>query len=183
MYGMRYYDIDIFKLNNGTHTFQFDLNDQFFEAFDYGLFQKGSGTIHVTLEKSETMITATFRINGSVELTCDRSLEPFDHTFAVENRMLYKFGEEAQELDDDITIITHNTQMINVAQPVYDYIGLTIPIKKLHPGLRDSEEESEEEEEGTLVYTSAEQGEEDADETEENEVTDPRWQALKNLKR
>ncbi|MGB3179824.1 MAG: DUF177 domain-containing protein [Cyclobacteriaceae bacterium] len=180
---MRYYDIDIYKLTDGTHTFQFELNKQFFDTFSYGLFDKGSGTVDVTLEKSDTVIAATYRLNGSVELTCDRSLEPFDHTFTVENRMLYKFGEEEQELDDDITIITHNTQAINVAQPIYDYIGLTIPIKKLHPDLREAEDDSEEEDAGTLVYTSAEEGSEDTDQDTGDESTDPRWEALKNLKR
>ncbi|MFA0960706.1 DUF177 domain-containing protein [Roseivirga sp. BDSF3-8] len=183
---MRYYDIDIFKLNNGTHSFQFDLNDQFFEKYNLGLFEKGAGKVDVILEKSETMINATFKLNGSVELICDRSLEPFDHTFSVENKMVYKFGDEEQELDDDITIITHTTQSINVAQPVYDFIGLTIPIKKVHPDLRTAEDDQEDEEAGTMVYTSSantQQADSDTTEQDEEEAIDPRWQALKNLKR
>lgn len=182
---MRYYDIDIYKLNSGTHSFQFDLNEQFFEAFDLGLFKKGKGTVEVTLDKSDAMITATYRLNGHVELTCDRSLELFEHPFDVEYKMLYKFGEEEQELDDDITIITNKTQSINVAHPVYDYIGLTIPIKKLHPDYREADE-NEDEEEGKLIYTSqSSPTEEVSNEEEDSETsdTDPRWNALKKLKR
>ena len=34
---------------------------------------------------------------------------------------------------DDLLQITTDTQNINVAQHLFDYIGLAVPMKKLHP--------------------------------------------------
>jgi uncharacterized metal-binding protein YceD (DUF177 family) len=67
-----------------------------------------------------------------------------------------------------------------VAQYIYEFIGLAVPMKKIHPRL--AAEQYEETEEGILVYRSAGEadGAEGDDESEGDDV-DPRWQILKNL--
>ncbi len=182
----RLYDIDIFRLDNGEHQYDLEVNDAFFGLFDYGLIEKGQARVTVDLHKTETMITMDFNIRGAVELICDRSLEPFDYPIDLDERLLIKYGEEEEELDDDLLIITQNTQKINVAQFIYEIIGISLPMKKIHPDYleEDDGEDFDDLSEGKLVYSSLDNDQEDEteDSAKEEDAIDPRWSVLKNLK-
>ena len=122
------------------------------------------------------MIQMFFHVEGTVELTCDRSLELFDHPVSFETKMIFKYGDEEKELSEDVMVILKDTQTINIADLLYEFIGLEVPMKKLHPKFQ---EENDNAEEMIMIYSSAEEGEEDE---QNEEIIDPRWAALKNLK-
>jgi len=172
------YDIHIYKLSNGSHEYEFEIGGEFFEMFDGDLVSKGQLNAVVTLNKTDSMIQVDFNIQGSIELECDRSLEEFDFPINVERSMIYKYGDEGKELSEDVYVIEKNTQTLNVADIIFEFIGLEIPMKKLHPKFQDEENEDDDSE-GRMIYTS--ESDEDSTEQEEENV-DPRWEALKNLK-
>jgi uncharacterized protein len=184
----RLYDIDIFKIADGEHHYEMKINDAFFALYDYGLVEKGQGIAQISLHKSASMITLDVAVNGGVELVCDRSLELFEHPIALSERLLVKYGEEEEELDDDLMIITQNTQKINLAQFIYEIIGISLPMKKIHPDYLEEEDEDEDDlSEVKLVYSSlADQEQEEEDQSsgsdESDDTIDPRWSILKNLK-
>ncbi len=127
--------------------------------------------------KQASVIEAWFDISGTVELTCDRSLEKYDEPLEVKERVLYKYGPEEKELSDEIFIITNDTATINVAQLIYEFILLAVPFKRIHPNYREDKEE-EYDEDGKLVYVS-----EDAEGEVDNEPkNNPLWEELKKLK-
>lgn len=171
------FNIDIFKLSNGAHDYQFEIDNAFFEAFENSIVQKGRGKVDVVLNKSETLIELTFDIAVTTELECDRSLDMFDYPIHTRNTMILKFGEEEEEINEEIAIIRRDRQRINLAQYIYEFIGLSIPMKKLHPRYTDENESDE------LIYTSDEaSGEAPKKEASDNDDDiDPRWQKLKNL--
>jgi len=176
---LRKYEIQIFKLSNGLHEFEFDLDKEFFDLFENEIVNKGFLQAKVSLEKSETMIQTTFIIHGSVELECDRSLDLFDFPIDLERAFIYKLGDETNELSDEAMVIPRDTQKLNVASIMFEFIGLDIPMKKLHP--RYSEEDDEENDDEVLLIYSSE--EKDQTEDQENEeMIDPRWASLKKLK-
>lgn len=175
----RNFDIHIFKLSNGTHDYQFEIQDSFFELFDNEIVNQGKLDINVSLEKSDRMIQMDINIDGEVTLTCDRSLEEFQQPIHTERQMLYKYGEEEKELSEDVMVIVKDTQTINIASLLFEFITLEIPMKKLHPKFQEEEDEDDESE-LMVVYTSDEE-EEDEEQTEE--PIDPRWEKLKNLKK
>lgn len=127
------YKIDIFRLENKQYLHEFEGNDDFFEALDQELIQKGKFKAKVVLNKNETMIQMMYHITGSVELTCDRSLDLFDFPVDITQKMILKFSDHNEEITEELMLIDRNTQYINVAQDIFDFIGLQIPIKKLHP--------------------------------------------------
>ena len=127
------FKIDIFRLENKQYVHEFEGKDDFFEALDQELIQKGSFKSTVVLNKNETMIQMVYKITGSVELTCDRSLDLFDFPVDITQKMILKFSDHNEEITDELVLIDRNTQYINVAQDIFDFIGLQIPIKKLHP--------------------------------------------------
>jgi len=179
---IRDYEIGIAKLSNKTHEFVFELDDAFFEHFGRELILGGKLTSNVTLDKTETLLTFHVDIKGHVRLTCDRSLEEFDQPVEVQEIFRIKFGPENTELDDDLWQITPGTQSVNMAQHLYDYSGLSLPMKKLHPRFV-AEMAEDEDENDILIYSSKQQGNdtEDEDDSDDKDDTDPRWDALRNL--
>lgn len=169
----RYY-IDIFKLSSATHEYDFEFSEEFLQAFEESDIDKGKGTIKVILEKNESFIKMTIKINGTLQLICDRSLDEFDYPLDIERKIIFKYGEEEQDVDDEIIIISRDRQRINLSQYIYEFIGLEVPMKRLHPRYADDENNEDE-----LIYTS--DSEEDDDNNGDDEI-DPRWNQLKDLK-
>lgn len=177
------YNIELFKMALGKHRYEFSSRSDFFTAFPNSLVQKGEFSVLLDLEKSETLLKLDFQVQGQLELECDRSLELFDFPFELEKSLILKFGDHSEALTDEIEIINRDKQTINIAQYVYEFIGLAVPMKKLHPkfqqeeGLEDIEDD---EENSTFVYSS--KSSDSTEQANEEEEVDPRWQALKNLK-
>ena len=178
---LRDYEIGIAKLSNKTHLYEFELDDSFFDLFGKEIILGGNLLAHVELDKTESLLTFRMDIKGHVRLTCDRSLDEFDYPIDVQGSFRIKYGEENLELDDDLWQITPNTQAVNVAQHLYDYIGLAVPMKKLHPRFV-AEADEEDDDRDILIYSSRiKNAEDDAQDDDDDDEVDPRWDALRNL--
>ena len=176
------YNIDIYGLEDKQYDYDMESGDAFFQELEQDLIEHGQFKTHVVLTKSATMLQLHFHTEGSVELLCDRTLEPFEEPVISDDRIILKFGDRDEELTDEIEIINRNTNRINIAKYIFEFIALSLPVKKLHPSLRtedDTDDESEDDE-VILVYSSAD--DEETDENDSEEKIDPRWEALKKLK-
>lgn len=179
------FDIEVIKFKEGKHEFDFEIGDSFFQNFeDNEIVEKGQLTTRVILNKGANVIELQFHIKGTVQLTCDRSLEVFDHPLDFSEKMIYKYGEEEQEIDENVYMITRDTPAINVAQLIYEFILLALPAKKIHPNHRNELDDEDLEVEGGYVYIDdeLEAEEENPEAEEETKPVDPRWQKLMNLK-
>lgn len=163
------YKIVIFNLSNKTHDYQFEIGNSFFEAFPESELEKGNGEVNVSLHKTETHIQLEFDIVVTVELICDRTLDTFDYSIKSKEELLVKYGDEEKEVDENVLIIPRDKQQLDLTHYIYEFIGTSIPMRKLHPRFKDESEDDE------MVYTSSKQ-----DESVE-EVIDPRWEELKKL--
>jgi uncharacterized protein len=170
--GVKGLSVNFVGLSNSAHTFDFRLDDSFFEQYGKEILSSGKLEVTVVLDKHETFIEADFTIGGTVRLTCDRSLEPFDEPINLQKKVMFKFGENPGEMSDEIIIISRDETKLELGQLIYEFVAISIPIKRLHPRFRA--EEADEGEEGKIVYRVT---------TETNgEAADPRWEALKKLK-
>lgn len=167
---LKKYDIDISKLNLGKYDFSYQIDDEFFELFEYSLIKQGKLSVDLEVDKKTSFISLGFQFRGSIKLLCDRSLDTFDFDFKTENEIILKFGDEAIELSDDVEIIPFNTQQVNVAKYMYEFISVALPMKKLHPRYNEEIDEDQ------IIYSSNE------DEEEDKSEVDPRWIELKKLK-
>jgi uncharacterized metal-binding protein YceD (DUF177 family) len=172
------YDINLVGLKDKKHEYDFVLDNGFFQMFEQNMVNGGQLAVHVEMDKSPLLLNFDISINGVLNLTCDRSLENFDYPVEINQNLLIKFGDEELELDENVFQITHGAQKINIAQHLFDYIGLAIPMKKLHPRfVVDEAEEGD-----ILIYSTAkETGEAETEAGEQEENNDPRWDILKNL--
>ncbi len=172
------YTIDIYKLSNKVHQYQYRIDHCFFENFENSPVTEADLKAEITLDKQETLMTLRFHIIGTMELECDRSLEKFDHPVDVRQRLLFQFGDEEQELTEEMIMITRGTQSIQIAQYLYEFITLAVPMKKLHPRYEKDENPFVN---GEIVYTS-EVRQEDKNHAPEEDSVDPRWSILKKFK-
>ena len=172
------FDLPIARLSLKTHHFAFELGRAFFEQFDpQGEFiADGDLQADVALHKTERLITLNFHIVGTVRLTCDRSLDEYDQPLDIDRQLLVRYGDEPKELDDDVLQVTPETLTLDVAQHLYDYIGLALPMKKLHPRY-EHEADDDPDAKTKLIFSTRPPGEKPDD----DEPADPRWAALKNL--
>ena len=163
---LKQYYIDVFKLSNSTHSYEFEVESTFFGSFDNSPVNKGKAEVKVVLEKSTTFIDMQFSINGSIELTCDRSLEKFSETISSNHHMLFKYGDSWEEMSDEIVVMPRDVQRIDIGQYIYEFICLDVPMKKVHPKYRNEENEG-------VIYSSKNDNKE-----EPNSI----WDKLKEIK-
>jgi len=183
----RTFDIEVIKFLEGIHEIGFEIGDSFFQHFeDNELVNKGELTVRVMMKVGANVIEMDFHIAGKVTLTCDRSLEPFEHALDFHEKMLYKFGAEEKEIDENVNMITRDTPKVNVGQLIYEFILLALPAKKIHPDYRNEMDDEEYEGEGIYAYIDGQDSDDAADDSDSNEdnnePVDPRWDLLKKLK-
>ena len=170
------FQVKILGLAVGHSRHGFQVDDAFFASYEHSLVKRGRLTAVVELHKSETLIRAHFAIEGTIELESDRSLEPFDFPVSIREELLYKFGDEDREISEEMQQIAWETYALDLAQPIYEFIMLAVPMRKLKPGEDEEPDGTVADEERRLVYRSA-PAEEESDERE----PDPQWDALRKL--
>lgn len=182
----RTFDIEVIKYLEGIHEIDFEIGDSFFQNFeDNEIVDKGNLIVRIKMKVGANVIEMDFHIAGKVNLTCDRSLEQFEQPLDFHEKMLYKFGAEEKEIDENVMMITRDTPKVNVAQLIYEFILLALPAKKIHPDYRNEMDDEEYEGEGIYAYIDGQDSadtEENSDTTEDITPVDPRWDLLKKLK-
>ncbi len=124
------------------------------------------------------MFVLEFTIHGTVELNCDRCNEPLNYELHSNEKIIFKFGEEGFENSDEVIVLARSEHELNVAEYIYEFINLGVPIIHIHPDLENGESGCNKEVLEVLKRLSV-----DTEEKENPEVViDPRWEALKKLR-
>jgi uncharacterized metal-binding protein YceD (DUF177 family) len=131
--------IDIPRQSTGSNELSYQLDKGFFQLFENALVENGQLVVNVKLDKSSRHIQLLFEIEGELELICDRSLEQFGYPIFIERTVYFKLGHESKELDVDLYMIEETSSTINLAQHIYDFVTLAVPMKRLHPRFRTEE--------------------------------------------
>ena len=169
---LKSFEVNLTRFENGIHHFQFKLVPDFFKNFENNLVKEGFGNASMEMDKSEAIITLNFKIKVNVLLTCDLSLESYRESLICEKKHIVKFGLTNEELSDEISVIEMGTQALDVSNYIYEYVSLEIPMKKVHPRLRDQER-------AELVYKDNTPS---LNDQEQDDSMDPRWEVLKKIK-
>lgn len=167
---LRQFIIPIRGLKPGIHHYDLVIDDKFFESLDYSTFRKGSLTVGVELNRQERMLIFDFDIHGSVEVECDRCLDLIKYAVNTNRRLIFKFGEKWEDLTDEIVIIPESVYQIDLSHFFYEFISLTLPMRRVHPDDAEGNSTCNQEMLKLLGYHPS------------SKVEDPRWEALKKLK-
>lgn len=172
---LKEYTIPFVGLKQGLHQFEFQIENTFFEHFEYDEFNASAINVALEFNKKTTMLELQFTATGTVNVNCDLTNEPFDLPIKNEFFLVVKFGEEYNDENEELLILPYGEYEVNVQQYIYELIVLAIPPKRVHPGVKN----------GTLQSDILEKLEELSPKEKtivnEDEETDPRWDKLKNL--
>lgn len=173
-------------------THEYKLDNEFFANIDGPEVQRGKVNVKLDVKRTTALYELNFHLTGVIYIPCDRCLDDMEHEVNTDEELFVKMGTEYSEESDNLLIIPETEGELNVAWFLYEYIALTIPLKHVHPygkcnkemsirlhkmsARRNDEEEPEEE---IPLFVDDETANISADEQE----TDPRWDALKKLKR
>jgi len=173
---LKEYTIPFVGLKDGEHLFEFNINKTFFEYFEYDEFKEASIKLEVKLIKKATLLEFDFNFNGTVNVACDNTNELFDQPVLGTFHFVVKFGDSFNNENEELLIIPHRSYEVSIQQYVYESIILSLPTRRIHPGVID----------GTLNSDILQKIEElrpspNDSNKDKKEETDPRWDTLKKL--
>ena len=156
-------------LKEGLHQFEFEIDSEFFEQFDYSIIKKGKFKIKLDFEKKKNLFNLDFKLKGKITANCDRCLEPIKMKVKGEESLIVKFGETTYNETDEIKVISPAEYELDLSNDVYQFSHLLLPNKVLHEKKKDCNPEIIE----RLERLTTKQ---------ESKEVDPRWAALSKLK-
>ena len=172
MKDLRQFNIQFVGLKEGEHKYEYSIDKEFFELFNYDEFLSSEVKIDLSLVKKTTLLELTFSSSGYVELPCDITNELYHQEINSDLQLIVKFGPEYNDDNEEILILPHESYEFSVAQYIYEMIVLGIPNKRLHPKVID----------GTMKSDVLEKLKElEVKEEKKEDNIDPRWDKLKNL--
>jgi uncharacterized protein len=133
--------LEEFEVNITQHctVVTYDLGEAFFKLFEGGFLENGKLTVTAKAVRGHDNIQLLINIVGGIVLVCDRSLEVFEYPVYIEKKVTFILGQEDRELAEDLYTIERKSKTINIAQHVYDFVSLGVPMKKLHPRFCDND--------------------------------------------
>ncbi|GGE18656.1 YceD family protein [Psychroflexus salis] len=172
------YTIPFVGLKIGKHQFEYELDNSFFELFDYQEFNAANVKANLLLTKKANMLELDFEVVGKVNLNCDLTLEPYNQDIKNKLSIVVKFGDDYEEVNEELLILPHGEYEVEVQQYIYEAVILGLPAKRIHPGVEDGTLDSE------ILNKLQElkpQTSDEKEETKDEDEIDPRWDKLKGL--
>ena len=129
--------IPFIGLKLGKHQFEFKIEKKFFDEYQFDEFESCNIAATVVLEKKTTMLEISFKHQGTVNVPCDLTGEPFDLPIKGKIKLVVQFGDEFNNDNDELLILPHGEHQIDLSQYIYEMIVLSVPHKRIHPGVKD----------------------------------------------
>ena len=172
---LKAFDIQFVGLKLGHHVYEYNIEQTFFELFEFEEYNSVNVKIILQLEKKPTLLELRFLAEGFININCDVTNEPYNQAIQSEFSMVVKFGSEYIDVNESILILPHGTYELNVAQYIYELIVLAVPQKRIHPGVEDGSLDSE-------ILKALEKLSPKGSAKNDSDIdTDPRWDSLKKL--
>ena len=170
------YTIPFVGLKLGKHKFEYQISNAFFEIFDYNEFQNSDIRVNVVFDKKSNLFEIDFKHTGTINVPCDLTSEDFDLPIKGKLKLIVRFGETFNNDNEELLILPFGEFEIDIAQYIYEMIILSIPLKRIHPGIKDGSLNTE-----ALTKLKELTIKEQKKEKKEEENIDPRWDKLKQL--
>ena len=132
----REFEIAFVGLKPGIHEYDYAITDKFFEAFQQQDFRNCKAFVKLSLDKKNGFMLLKFEVGGTLEVTCDRCSNDLPFELWDEFNLTVKMVEEPelmndQEVDPDVYYIGRGESHLDVANWIYEFINLSIPMQKV----------------------------------------------------
>lgn len=169
------FSIPIKGLKNGFSEYFFDLDKSFFGAFEDALINDASVKVHFTIEKRPEFFELLFNVSGTVKADCDRCLTEIDLPVSNEERLLLKYSEQEEEEGVEVIYILPETSHFNIAKYIHEFVSLALPMVKIY----DCQDEDPKPCDQEMLNRLNQNEHLDSG---EDQLNNPAWDALKNIK-
>ena len=170
------YAIHVSSMKYGAHEDQLTVDQEFFEHFAESETQDGKVEVHLDMFRYDTHVDVRFKLDGYVVLNCDRCLEPYESPVSGEHRIIYSFDKEMDFKGYEVMFVDPYAPYLSIVQELYDFISIAIPLRRVpDESIHQCDPE-------VTAYILSEDGESKGEDGGDGEI-DPRWEALKKLKK
>ena len=167
------FKIDLKALKQDETPLQWELDNNFFQQLEGAQLQSGSLHVSGSIRKTVGFFELNLHSVGTVEVTCDRCLEPMNQPIEADLSTTVKLGTE-DSYDDEVITVDETRPVLDTAWLIYESIALAVPIRHVHQPGDCNVDMSEKLKKLSTARSS------DAD---AHQAIDPRWEALLKLKR
>ena len=120
-----HYIVDLQRLPIGTHSFDIQLDNDFFESLEKSEILRGTVAAKVTLNLREEDYSLNIAVHGTVFVVCDRCLDPMPLDIDVNDEMIDSLNDAAEPLNDGL----------DLSWLAYEIVSINIPLVHSHqPG-------------------------------------------------
>ncbi len=160
-------------LKEGKHRFEFKVTDKFFERYPDSEIQQGALEVTVDLLKRATGFETVFKLTGFVMVACDRCLDEYSYKIDYEGKLFFEFGPETEEVSDELVMLDEKEHTLDAGQYIFEFINLSLPMQNVHG--------TDENGKSLCNQEMIEKLNQHLVNNENDEISDPRWDKLKDL--
>ena len=160
-------------LKDGSHEYRFVMDRSFFEHFSSSEVREGKVSANVMMVKRPHMLTFEIILDGEVELPCDRCGNDYRQPIKGIFNLVVNVNGDSFNDEDDLVSIPSGEHEFDLAQYIYEYVMLGIPARRICDNATKRK--------GCDPEVLAKLNELNTS-SEEEKTSDPRWDALKNIK-
>ena len=131
------YLIPFAGLKTGEYIFNYLIDDSFFKERDYSEIQHAKINTQVNLTKGTHLLVFDVKMEGAINVMCDRCGDYFDLPVWGENKLIVSLTNDRFEGETDIISIPIDSSEIDVSQYLYEYVYMLLPQRRTHPDKED----------------------------------------------
>lgn len=158
-------------MKDGMHHFNFEVDSTFFRHFEGSPITEGHFEVRLDIEKKSDHAEMFFSVKGKAGSICDRCLADIALPIDSSYELLLKYDENERD-EEEIIYVSRDISILNVAQYVYEFICLSLPIMKVYA--------CEEEKDPPCNFELLDKLDQQQSEDVSNDGN-PFWDSLKNL--
>lgn len=118
---------------DGRYEQDFVCDTQFFRDMENDEVAGADIAVHLDMEKKNDAFRLSFSCRGEMSIPCDRCLEPMDHHVDTAYTLTVRYGDDYDEVSDDLLVIPWSDAALDVSGIIYDTVMLTVPLRHVHP--------------------------------------------------
>jgi uncharacterized metal-binding protein YceD (DUF177 family) len=136
MSNRREFEIAFPGLTPGIHVYEYRIEDKFFVSYGEQDFTNCVADVKLSLDKNTSFMQLKFDIGGEVDVLCDRCGNTLRKQLWDEFNIVVKMVDDPdimnqQEEDPDIYYISRNESHLSVADWIYEFINLALPMQRM----------------------------------------------------
>lgn len=164
---LREYKIAFRGLGEGKHSFEFVLDEAFFDCYELTKGTRGTVDAMVEIRKSALLMEVGIKISGKVKAVCDHCLGEMDLPVEGEMSLFVKQSIREEGNGDDFIVVSPDDDFLDLSSYLYEAYMLHYPMRVVHPDGECDGDMCE------VLHKFMKE--------EDERPTDPRWDELKKL--